>query len=71
MTKPFTDTFNIGQRRVAQIRRDMAVKEMADTHLEAFGLQYENPEWRAMRRRQFQAARAEHDRALAVLAECN
>jgi len=63
----YLDEFNIGQAKVAKIRLDMAAKEMADHHMDAFDRGYVTPEWRAMKRRLFAAARKQHDRATAIL----
>ncbi len=68
MTYPFfTDEFGIGQDKVAKIRLDMAERDMRAAMLEAFSPCYENDEWRAMRRRQFDTALREYRRAQHIL----
>lgn len=65
--QPFPDCFGIGQQKVASIRLEMARRDMAKAAPDAFSLGYVNPEWRAMQRRLFAAARADYERAKAVL----
>ena len=72
--KPYTDEFNIGQAKVAKTRLDIAADEMAGSYMGAFfpariteDFGTTNLLWRAMKRRMFAAARADHNRALAVL----
>lgn len=64
---PFTDEFGIGQERVAEIRLENANEMLTQAVIEAFSTGYENDDWRAMRRRQFDRALAERQRALGVL----
>lgn len=65
--QPYSDPCGLGQRKVAEIHRDQAVAEMARHAPDAFDVGYVSPEWRAMRRRRFAEARADHDRAKAIL----
>ena len=65
--QPFPDDYGIGQKTVARIRLDMAAEQMAEAAHDAFDRGYQNDKWRAMKRRMFAKARAEHDRAKAVL----
>ena len=72
--KPYTDEFNIGQAKVAKIQLDIAAAGMAGSYMGAFfpariGEDFgkTNLMWRAMKRRMFAAARADHNLALAVL----
>ncbi len=51
-----SDDFGIGIKKVAEIRRDIALKEMMEHGPEAFGPPHLWAEWRAMRRRLFNAA---------------
>lgn len=64
--QPLSDDFGIGQRAVARIRLDLAQQEMAEAAPEAFTLRYIPAPWRTMRRRQFQKARAEYERAKVI-----
>jgi len=68
MVEPYEDEFGIGQEKIATIRMAGAKAGMRKAAREAFTTAYIPPEWRAMRRRQFEAAQAEYDRAKAVLA---
>lgn len=65
--QPYDDPHGIGQRRLAEIAMELSMKEMGENWQEAFGLQYENPLWRAARRRIFYRAREAHDRAKSIL----
>lgn len=64
----YPDEFGIGQKAIARIRLEIAARDMAKAAPDAFSTGYVNPEWRAMQRRLFNAARAEADKAQAVLA---
>lgn len=57
------DQFGIGQAKMAEITMAYAQKAMGEAAPEAFGRTPVDPEWRAMRRRQFAAAREEYERA--------
>lgn len=63
----FDDPFGIGPVAVARIRRDIAEAGMAEAAPEAFSTGYVFDQWRAMRRRQFAAARAQYERAQSIL----
>ncbi len=63
----FSDSYEIGQKKVAQIHFDLASEQMAEAAPEAFSTGYENPDWRAMRRRQFQRGWSEYQRAKSIL----
>ncbi len=67
-TGPFADEFGLGQERVASIRLELAEETLMESVIEAFSTGYENDEWRAMRRRQFDQAMIDAQRARDVLA---
>ena len=67
MAKPFTDEFNIGQAKVAQIRLEMGAAEMAEHYMGAFDRGYVPSLCRAMHRRLFMAGRVQYERAKAIL----
>lgn len=63
----YPDAYRIGQDAVARIHLDMAEEQMASAAPDAFDRGYQNDKWRAMKRRLFAKARADHDRAKGVL----
>lgn len=63
----YPDPYRLGQRKEAEIAKASGMKLMTESYLEAFRVGYIDPEWRAMRRRQFAAGRAEYEQAKAVL----
>lgn len=65
--QPFSDDFGIGMEKVAQIRLDIAQRDMSIAEKDAFSTRYVNPDWRAMQRRLFDRARADYEAAKAVL----
>ena len=64
------DPFGIGQLRAAKISASIATQEMGASYLEPFSSGWVNPQWRAMRRRQFNAARDQYEKAKAIMEEC-
>lgn len=65
--QPFPDEFDLGPHSVARHRLEIAEAEMAKTGPIAFSPGYENEEVRAMNLRRYNAARAMHERATAIL----
>lgn len=63
----FPDEHGIGQKRIAEIRAELAMQEMGNAAPDAFDVGRVNEEWRAMKRRIFYRNRAEYERAKAIL----
>lgn len=57
----------VSQEWAANYHLETAAKGMAQSYFDAFTMSYQNPEWRAMKRRMFAGHRKDHDRAKAVL----
>lgn len=57
------DDFGIGLPAVARIQMKVAQKTMGEAAPDAFATGYMNPEWRAMQRRRFYAARQQYETA--------
>lgn len=65
----YPDPYNNGQANVARIRMALSMKEMAKAAPDAFDTGYQNPLWRAAKRRMFASNRADYERAKAILTE--
>ena len=65
----YPDPYENGQAVVARIRLELAKKGMSRAAPDAFDIGYQNPLWRAAKRRLFYASRADYERAKAVLIE--
>ncbi|MDO6587363.1 hypothetical protein Q4543_17765 [Salipiger sp. 1_MG-2023] len=60
------DDFGIGQAAAARIAMQIASETMRERVVDAFATGWVNPQWRAMSRERFDAARAEYAAAAKV-----
>lgn len=65
--RPYADAFQIGQAAVARIHAEIAQATMGKAAPDAFTPGYVPPLWRATQRRRFAEARAEYERAKAIM----
>ena len=67
----YRDPYGLGQHFEASLALSGAEQILAETARDAFCVGHINEDWRAMQRRRFYEARAQHDRAKAALEELN
>ena len=65
----YPDPYSNGQATVARIRMDLSMEAMGKAAPDAFDTGYQNPLWRAAKRRIFYNNRADYERAKAILTE--
>ena len=65
----YPDPYNNGQAVVARIRMELSMEAMGKAAPDAFDRGYQNPLWRAAKRRLFYSNRADYERAKAILTE--
>ncbi|WP_420584918.1 hypothetical protein [Ruegeria sp.] len=67
----YPDPYGNGQAVVARIHLNLSEQGMAKAAPDAFDTGYQNPLWRAAKRRIFYTNRSDYERAKAILSDLN